>query len=36
MGQRAALLVDEHGEQTVPLPENTWDQGSFCYNCVGG
>jgi uncharacterized protein DUF3108 len=30
--KRTALLIDEHGEQTVPLPENTWDQGSFVYN----
>jgi Protein of unknown function (DUF3108) len=27
-----ALLADENSQQTVPLPENTWDQGSFAYN----
>lgn len=27
-----ALLTDEQNQQTVPLPQNTWDQASFAYN----
>jgi hypothetical protein len=27
-----AVLIDDKKEQTVPLPEHTWDQASFAYN----
>jgi len=30
--KRTALLVDGDNEQTVALPEDTWDQASFGYN----
>jgi len=30
--KRTAVLVDENNEQTVSLPEDTWDQASFAYN----